>query len=153
MFIKSIHVRFRIQIAPPKNCRKSVLVFSSLLPPKKLIGSKEPAFIMKRRRELEAYLQVVIIIPCFQFARWTNWVFYKTHVSSDLISRKLLATFSFTCRLFAISWRETFHRTWPPFLILARCSLISFSFCALSCCDINAKCLYKPKAKCLHNSI
>ena len=33
---------------------------SSLLPPKKLIGSKEPAFIMKRRRELETYLQVVI---------------------------------------------------------------------------------------------
>ena len=54
-----------IQITSPKYCRKSVLVFSSLLPPKKLIGSKEPAFIMKRRRELEAYLQVVIIIPCF----------------------------------------------------------------------------------------
>jgi len=34
-------------------------VDSSLLPPKKLIGSKEPAFIMKRRRELEAYLQAV----------------------------------------------------------------------------------------------
>ena len=120
-----------------------VLFFSSLLPPKKLLGSKEPAFIMKRRRELEAYLQVVIFIPCFQVARWTNWMFYKIHVSSDLISWKLLAIFSFTCRLFAISWRGTFHRTWPPFLILARCSLISFfSFCALSCCDVNAKFLY-----------
>lgn len=30
-----------------------------LLPPKKLIGSKEPAFIMKRRRELELYLQEI----------------------------------------------------------------------------------------------
>lgn len=30
-----------------------------LLPPKKLLGSKDPAFIMKRRRELEIYLQSV----------------------------------------------------------------------------------------------
>ena len=129
-----------------------VLFFSSLLPPKKLLGSKEPAFIMKRRRELEAYLQVVIFIPCFQVARWTNWMFYKIHVSSDLISWKLLAIFSFTCRLFAISWRGTFHRTWPPFLILARCSLISFSFYALSCWDVNF-CQFKPKAKCLYNAL
>jgi len=30
-----------------------------VLPPKKLIGNKEPSFIMKRRRELESYLQSV----------------------------------------------------------------------------------------------
>jgi len=30
-----------------------------LLPPKKLLGSKEPSFIMKRRRELETYLQSI----------------------------------------------------------------------------------------------
>ena len=34
-------------------------VEKDLLPPKKLIGSKDPAFIMKRRRELETYLQTV----------------------------------------------------------------------------------------------
>merc|ERR1719245_1046234 len=34
-------------------------VEKDLLPPKKLIGSKDPAFIMKRRRELETYLQSV----------------------------------------------------------------------------------------------
>ena len=34
-------------------------VEKDLLPPKKLIGNKDPAFIMKRRRDLEGYLQTV----------------------------------------------------------------------------------------------
>eukprot|EP00092_Neocalanus_flemingeri_P029228 GFUD01031731.1.p1 GENE.GFUD01031731.1~~GFUD01031731.1.p1 ORF type:complete len:476 (-),score=131.34 GFUD01031731.1:170-1597(-) len=34
-------------------------VEKDLLPPKKLIGNKDPAFIMKRRRDLENYLQTV----------------------------------------------------------------------------------------------
>lgn len=34
-------------------------VEKDLLPPKKLIGNKDPAFIMKRRRDLESYLQTV----------------------------------------------------------------------------------------------
>ena len=29
------------------------------LPPKKIIGNKDPAFIMKRRKELETYLQTI----------------------------------------------------------------------------------------------
>jgi hypothetical protein len=33
--------------------------FRDTLPPKKLLGSKDPGFIMKRRRELESYLQNV----------------------------------------------------------------------------------------------
>ena len=112
-----------IQTTPPKNCHKSVLVFSSLLPPKKLLGSKEPAFIMKRRRELEAYLQVVIFIPCFQVAKLD--ILQDTCVIWFDFSKAACLIRSFTFRLFAISWRGTFHRTWPPSLILARCS---FSF-------------------------
>ena len=34
-------------------------VEKDLLPPKKLIGNKDPAFIMKRRKDLENYLQTV----------------------------------------------------------------------------------------------
>ena len=33
--------------------------FRDLLPPKKMIGSKDPSFIMKRRRELESYLKSI----------------------------------------------------------------------------------------------
>ena len=78
---------------------------SSLLPPKKLIGSKEPAFIMKRRRELEAYLQVgnagIIIII--------------------IIIRWLSCSKSFSVRRqFVISWSETFPLTSPPSLALDR---------------------------------
>jgi hypothetical protein len=37
----------------------TLAVFRDTLPPKKLLGSKDPGFIMKRRRELESYLQNV----------------------------------------------------------------------------------------------
>ena len=96
-------------------------VEKDLLPPKKLIGSKDPAFIMKRRRGLELYLQTVYHfleknLP-HALAEFLQFPLYDLHyVLEDLAAqcheRDLMDTAMTPLQMFSIS--ERLKSACPP---------------------------------------